>query len=69
MSALPAAARAERLTWLEFQRQDMTALALPDGSFDAVVCVFGIFFASNLEQQVADLWRLVRPGGRLALTT
>ena len=28
---------------VEFRRADMTALDYPDGHFDAVVCVFGIF--------------------------
>lgn len=64
-----ARARDARLPWVEFQRRDMTALFLPDASFDAVVCVFGIFFAPDLARQVADLWRLVRPGGQLAVTT
>ncbi len=31
--------------------------------FDAVICVFGIFFVSNMEAQVAELWRI-----RLAMT-
>jgi hypothetical protein len=34
-----------------------------------VVCVFGIFFVPDMEAQVAELWRLVRPGGQLAITT
>jgi ubiquinone/menaquinone biosynthesis C-methylase UbiE len=54
---------------LEFRRGDMTALGFPDRHFDAVVCVFGIFFVPNMEAQVAELWRMVRPGGQLAITT
>jgi ubiquinone/menaquinone biosynthesis C-methylase UbiE len=64
-----AKARAEGLHWLEFRRGDMTSLGLPDGAFDAVLCVFGIFFVPDMEAQVAELWRMVRPGGRLAITT
>src|SRR5262249_53955467 len=41
----------------------------PDGQFDAVVCVFGIFFVPDMPKQVAELWRMVRPGGHLAITT
>src|SRR5881397_2053842 len=41
----------------------------PDRHFDAVVCVFGIFFVPEMEAQVAELWRMVRPGGQLAITT
>jgi ubiquinone/menaquinone biosynthesis C-methylase UbiE len=54
---------------LEFRRGDMTALGFPDRHFDAVVCVFGIFFVPNMEAQAAELWRMVRPGGQLAITT
>ena len=57
------------LQCLEFRRGDMTALGFPDRHFDAVVCVFGIFFVPDMETQVAELWRMVRPGGRLAITT
>src|SRR5262245_53163702 len=53
----------------EFRTGDMLALDLPDSSFDAVVCVFGIFFVPDMAAAVRELWRLVRPGGRLAITT
>ncbi len=55
--------------WVEFRRADMTALDFPNRHFDAVVCVFGIFFVPDMEAQVAELWRMVRPGGQLAITT
>ncbi|HUL74359.1 MAG TPA: class I SAM-dependent methyltransferase [Vicinamibacterales bacterium] len=64
-----ARARDAQLSCLEFQRADVTALALPPASFDAVICVFGIFFVPDMEAQVAALWRLVKPGGQLAITT
>jgi ubiquinone/menaquinone biosynthesis C-methylase UbiE len=54
---------------VEFRRGDMTGLGFPDRHFDAVVCVFGIFFVPDMEHQVAELWRMVRPGGQLAITT
>ncbi len=38
-------------------------------SFDAVVCVFGIFFVPDMAIAVSELWRRVRPGGKLAVTT
>ena len=64
-----AKATAAGLRCLEFRRADMTALAFPDRHFDAVVCLFGIFFVPEMEAQVAELWRMVRPGGQLAITT
>jgi len=54
---------------IEFRRADMTALKFPDRHFDAVICVFGIFFVPDMEAQLAELWRMVRPGGQLAITT
>lgn len=47
----------------------MTNLGYPDESFDAVVCVFGVFFVPDMEALVKELWRMVRPGGKLAVTT
>jgi hypothetical protein len=51
---------------IEFRVADMLALGYPDESFDAVVYVFGIFFVPDMAGAVRELWRLVRPGGRLA---
>jgi len=47
----------------------MTALGYPDGHFDAVVSVFSIFFVPDMEALVRELWRMVRPQGKLAVTT
>jgi len=38
-------------------------------AFDAVVCVFGIFFVADMADAVRRLWSRVAPGGRLAITT
>ena len=53
----------------EFVLGDMSDLPYSDESFDAVVCVFGVFFIPDMETQVEKLWRLVKPGGKLAITT
>ena len=52
-----------------FRVGDMERLGFPDRRFDAVICVFAIFFVADMQRQVADLWRLVKPGGQLAITT
>lgn len=54
---------------IEFRPGDMLDLDFPDSEFDAVVCVFGIFFVPDPPAAVRELWRLVRPRGRLAITT
>jgi ubiquinone/menaquinone biosynthesis C-methylase UbiE len=64
-----AKAAREGLSNLEFRAADATQTGLPDDSFDAVVCVFGVFFAPDMTAFVQQMWRLVRPGGVLAVTT
>jgi ubiquinone/menaquinone biosynthesis C-methylase UbiE len=62
-------AKAFGLSNVEFRCADMTSLGYPDGRFDAVVSVFSIFFVPDMEGLVRELWRMVRPGGKLAVTT
>jgi ubiquinone/menaquinone biosynthesis C-methylase UbiE len=64
-----ARAAREGLANIGFRYGDATRTALPAGSFDAVICVFGVFFAPDMAGFVAEMWRLVRPGGVLAVTT
>jgi SAM-dependent methyltransferase len=56
------------LTNIEFRRADLESLPFPDQSFDAILCVFGIFFVTDLQRAIRELWRLVRPNGLLAIT-
>jgi SAM-dependent methyltransferase len=58
-----------RLANIEFEIGDMLSLRFPSETFDAVVCVFGIFFLPDMAMSVRELWRCVRPGGQLAVTT
>lgn len=62
-------ADAEGLTNLELRCADATATGYPDGDFDAVVCVFGVFFVPDRVSFTAEMWRMVRPSGTLAITT
>jgi len=62
-------AAARGLRNVDFRVGDMTSLGFADGSFDAVVIVFGIFFVPDMEKQVRELLRMTRPGGALAVTT
>jgi ubiquinone/menaquinone biosynthesis C-methylase UbiE len=64
-----ARAAREGLANVEFRHGDAVRTGLPDGSFDAVVCVFGVFFAPDMAAFLREMWRLVRPGGVLAVTT
>jgi ubiquinone/menaquinone biosynthesis C-methylase UbiE len=62
-------ARDRGLTNIEFRSGDMTQLPFDDGSFDVVVCVFGIFFVPEMEVGLRELKRVLRTGGKLAITT
>jgi 2-polyprenyl-3-methyl-5-hydroxy-6-metoxy-1,4-benzoquinol methylase len=54
---------------VEFRAADLLAPASPQEMFDAVICVFGIFFIPDMRAAATALWSKVRPGGRLAITT
>ena len=60
--------RQQGLENIEFRYGDFENLGFPSESFDAIVCVFGIFFVPDMIAAVRELWRMVRPGGKLAIT-
>jgi ubiquinone/menaquinone biosynthesis C-methylase UbiE len=64
-----AKAAAKGLSNVDFRLADMTSLAYADNGFDAVVSVFSVFFVPDMEGLVRELWRMVRHGGKLAVTT
>ena len=43
------------------------ALPFPDGSFDVVVSQFGLMFFEDRVKALTEMWRVLRPGGRLAV--
>jgi ubiquinone/menaquinone biosynthesis C-methylase UbiE len=61
-------AAAEQLR-IRYVQGDAEDLPFEDASFDAVVSTCGIMFASKPEAAAAELARVCRPGGRVALTT
>jgi SAM-dependent methyltransferase len=50
-----------------FLEGDAEALPFPDDTFDAVVTVFGAMFAPDHRRAAAELLRVSRPGGTVAL--
>jgi len=62
-------AAGESLTNVEFRHADFDQAYFRNGSFDAVLCVFGLFFFPDMRATVQKMRRLLRPGGRLAITT
>jgi ubiquinone/menaquinone biosynthesis C-methylase UbiE len=49
---------------VEFQTVDAQELPFSDGSFDAVVCQFGIMFFPDQPRSFSEAFRVLRPGGR-----
>jgi SAM-dependent methyltransferase len=54
---------------IDFEVGDAEATDLPAGSFDVVTSTCGVMFAARPEAVAHELARLVRPGGRIGLTT
>lgn len=52
---------------VDFRVADAQALPFDDASFDVVVSVFGVMFAPDQAKAAAELLRVCRPGGRIAL--
>jgi SAM-dependent methyltransferase len=54
---------------VELLEGDAESLPFPDASFDAVTSVFGSMFAPDHAQAAAELLRVCRPGGTIALAS
>jgi SAM-dependent methyltransferase len=52
---------------VQFEEGDAEALPYPDATFDAVATLFGAMFAPRPERAAAELLRVCRPGGIVAM--
>jgi ubiquinone/menaquinone biosynthesis C-methylase UbiE len=52
---------------LAIQHADIEALPFEDDRFDRVTCRFGIMFAPDTARAAAEIFRVLKPGGRSAL--
>jgi SAM-dependent methyltransferase len=56
------------LTNAEVRRMDAEQLELADGSFDAALCGFAVFFFPRLDDALRELRRVLRSGGRVGFS-
>lgn len=61
-----ARAAAEGLA-IDFREADAEALPFADATFDVALSTFGVMFAPDQARAAAEMRRVVRPGGRIAL--
>jgi ubiquinone/menaquinone biosynthesis C-methylase UbiE len=59
-----AAASGRKVT---LQVGDAHRLEFPDASFDTVVCTFSLCAIPDERRAIAEMWRVLRPGGQLRL--
>lgn len=59
----------ERVPAADIREGDLEALPFPDAAFDAVTAVNSIFYAADMAAAMRELARVVRRGGRVAITT
>ncbi len=52
---------------IAFAKEDSLHLSFPTGSFDAVTAAFGIRNFQSLDQGLAEMCRVLRPGGHLSI--
>lgn len=54
---------------VEFREGDAQDLPFEDDAFDVILSVYGVQFAPNQERAAAEMLRVCRPGGTIALAT
>jgi SAM-dependent methyltransferase len=58
----------EKLPEVEFVEGDLAALPVPDAEFASAVCALALSHVSDLGRPVAELARVVVPGGRVVIS-
>lgn len=54
---------------IDWRQGDAQDLSFDDEAFDTVVCQFGLMFFPEREKALAELWRVLAPGGQFAVST
>jgi ubiquinone/menaquinone biosynthesis C-methylase UbiE len=62
-------ARRKMSPHIEVRQMDAEDLPFPDESFDYVLCGFAIFFFPQLNRAMSEFRRVLKPGGRICIST
>ncbi len=62
--ACRAAALERGLGQARFERMEAEHLALPDASFDVVLCALGMMYVTDFAGSIREMMRVTKPGGR-----
>ena len=52
---------------IELQKGDSEAINFPDNTFDAITVAFGVRNFQNLEKGLLEMFRVLKPGGKLVI--
>ena len=62
-------ARARRLRNIEWKQMNAQNLEFEDNTFDVVACSLAIFYFPDIEGALQEMMRVLKPGGKLGITT
>jgi ubiquinone/menaquinone biosynthesis C-methylase UbiE len=68
LSLAKQAAAEQGMSGITFCQMDAEQPSFPTASFDSVTCAFSLFQFPDMERALAEMWRVLKPGGRLALS-
>lgn len=54
---------------IEWAVADALELPFEDGNFDVIVCQFGLMFVPDKARAMSEMYRVLRPGGQILLST
>jgi ubiquinone/menaquinone biosynthesis C-methylase UbiE len=55
--------------WVELKQMNAEHLEFPDHTFDVVFCACAIYFFSNVQTVLSEFKRVLKPGGRLLMSS
>jgi ubiquinone/menaquinone biosynthesis C-methylase UbiE len=68
VDSVQVAARRAGIVNIRSERIDAEDLSYPDASFDAATCSLGLMYPAVPERAIEQMYRVLRPGGRVAVS-